>query len=157
MAELRRFNAAAKGAFIIFVDDHCFSHETWDAHFTFIHEQYFPRVAFGPVPLSSKKTAMFQTEMEAIGIQLQNGHARPGEAYRNRFKEWAERWKANPPATWAEVSSMLYVTPWLRKWIPGRADLVRRVKEVFFEEINKTTEGGKASVQREWVERQAPE
>ncbi len=51
---------------------------------------------------------------------------------------------------------MLFITPFLRKFIPGRACLTTFLKTAFFEEVPKTTSTGKQSVQTETVPRPTP-
>ncbi|KAL1879139.1 hypothetical protein VTK73DRAFT_7258 [Phialemonium thermophilum] len=151
------YNPRTRDSMIIYVDDHCVAHETFEDHLSFLHSQYFPRVAFGPVALSADKTHVFRDSLETIGFQLSDGRIRPSTRHRDRFANWAKMWEQSPPKTWEEVATMIYVTPFLRKWIPGRADLVRCIKSAFFVEENKTTPTGKQSVTKVWVPREKPE
>ncbi len=68
-------------AFAVYVDDHCFSHTDSDSHFDWLHNHYFPRVAFGPIPLAANKTKLFQSSMEAFGMYVSQGCIRPPDRY----------------------------------------------------------------------------
>ena len=55
-------------AFCPFVDDHMGAATSFEAMFDFLHNEYFPRVAFGPLYLSGKKTHMFTDSLEMVGF-----------------------------------------------------------------------------------------
>lgn len=140
----------------IFVDDHNFTSETFEEHFHFLHHHYFPRVAWAPIPLSGSKTFLFDDHATSVGFEICAGKIRPSGRHRDKFVVWKQQFKEQPPRTWEEVRGLLYLTPFVRKYIPGRADLETTIKRAFFEEVARTTESGKRSVQREWVEREVP-
>ncbi|KAI9771529.1 MAG: hypothetical protein M1840_002149 [Geoglossum simile] len=55
-------------SFSPFMDDHIGGFQDFDSQFTFLHEKYFPRVAFGPVYLSGPKTKAFCTSLDLVGF-----------------------------------------------------------------------------------------
>jgi hypothetical protein len=141
---------------MLYVDDHMMSgHDFW-THLAFLHEMYFPRVAFGPIPLSSHKSQFFMPEIESIGFQLMNGKILPAAKHRRKFERWAEEWSRSPPTTWHQAQQLAFMTPFLRRHIPGRADLVHKLKEGFFEAVGTTTVKGKKSVVTVWKPREVP-
>ncbi|MCJ1467869.1 hypothetical protein MMC07_006494 [Pseudocyphellaria aurata] len=54
--------------FAIFADDHVGAARDFDAMFTFLHSQFFPRCAFGPIYLVPRKTFMFVRELDFMGF-----------------------------------------------------------------------------------------
>src|SRR5438046_8034538 len=42
-----------------FIDDHIGGFTDFDSQFKFLHEKYFPQIAFGPVYISGAKTKAF--------------------------------------------------------------------------------------------------
>jgi hypothetical protein len=100
-------------AFAPFMDDHLGAATDFEAMYTFLHEKYFPRVAFGPICLSEAKLNLFFSELETIGFTAQGGMMRPGLKHRNKVRDWPT------PTNRAEVDDFLYLTPFLRMFIPG--------------------------------------
>jgi len=77
-------------AFSLFMDDHCGSATSFDSMFTFLHEKYFPRVAFGPVYLSGSKTFVFTDSLEMVGFTGGAGGLRPSIKHREKILNWPE-------------------------------------------------------------------
>lgn len=103
-------------SFGVFMDDHVGAATDFDALCDFLHTRYFPRVAFGPVYLSQSKLRLFCDSIEVLGFTASNGQVRPGHKHRSRIQQWPV------PTSKAEVEAFLYQTPFLRIFIPGRAD-----------------------------------
>ncbi|KAF5012459.1 hypothetical protein FDECE_1511 [Fusarium decemcellulare] len=142
--------------FFIYVDDHNIASETFEDHFEFLWKCYFPRIAWAPICLSGKKTTFFVSEVESLGFSLGSEGIRPAAKHRDKFESMGKHFEQSPPRSWEDVQVLLYLTPFVRKFIPGRAELVHRVKQAFFEEVPKTTKNGKPSVLREEVKRETP-
>ena len=136
-----------KTSLFIYVDDHNMASETFTEHFNFLHQHYFPRIAWAPIGLSAAKTKLFMSEITSVGFTLSSGNVRPALKHRDKFAKIGEHFLSFPPRRWEDVEALILLTPFLRKFIPGRADLVRRIKEVFFEFEHKQTSTGKRSVQ----------
>ena len=51
-----------------FIDDHIGGFTDFNSQFRFLHEMYFPWIAFGPVYLSGAKTKAFIKMLELIGF-----------------------------------------------------------------------------------------
>ncbi len=47
------------------MDDHSAAARDFESMFTFLHEEYFPRVAFGPIYLSGPKTHVFAENLKS--------------------------------------------------------------------------------------------
>ncbi|KDN65206.1 hypothetical protein CSUB01_12580, partial [Colletotrichum sublineola] len=145
-----------KTSLFIFVDDHNVTSETFEDHFHFLEHHYFPRVAWAPIGLSGSKTFLFDDHANSVGFEIREGRVRPSLKHRTKFAKWKEEYRQKPPKTWEEVQGLLYLTPFVRKYIPGRADLEIKIKQAFFKEENKQTKLGKKSIQREWVPLDTP-
>lgn len=109
-------------AFSIYMDDHVGAAKSFDAMFEFLHTKYFPRVAFGPVYLAGKKTRIFDDHLHILGYEGGNGALRPSTKHRQQVADW-------PILTnRAELDAFLWLTPFLRIFIPGRAAHVMKLK-----------------------------
>jgi hypothetical protein len=57
-----------EGSFTLFMNDHLGGFVDFDVQFRFLHEKYFPRIAFGPVYLSGRKTNAFCNSLDILGF-----------------------------------------------------------------------------------------
>ena len=73
-----------KFAFSIYIDDHVGSAKSFDAMFEFLHNRYFPRVAFGPIYLAGKKTRIYDDYLQILGYEGGNGALRPSIKHRQQ-------------------------------------------------------------------------
>src|SRR5437762_9342352 len=141
------------GGFSPFMDDHIGGFTDFDSEFKFLHEMYFPRIAFGPVYLSGAKTKAFVRTLELIGFMGSPDGLRPSIRHRDRILNWPI------PENREELDAFLWLTPFLRIFIPGRAEHVIRLKEAYQElvpnELPSAEGNGKPrkSTQHEWRER----
>lgn len=136
-------------SFDVFIDDHNISAKSFDEMFDFLHCHYFPRLDFIPISIAPKKTFLFADSVEALGFELSQGKIRPSSKHRNRFENWSLI--ENHPKNQKELEEFLYLTPYLRVYIPGRTDLVGILKDAYTELVQKETPSGKKSVQRKAV------
>lgn len=116
-------------AFSVFMDDHGASAEDFDSLFTFLHTQYFPRCVFGPVYLSGPKTHLFEDSIELLGFRGGADGLRPSEKHMSKIRDWPT------PTNRAELDAFLWLTPFLRIFIPGRADHVMEMKKAYLKQI----------------------
>lgn len=114
-------------AFQVFMDDHAAAATTFEEMFKFLHEEYFPRVAFGPVYLSGHKTVVFGGSLELLGFHGSADGLRPSIKHREKIQTWPT------PANRAELDAFLWLTPFLRIFIPGRAAHVLEMKKAYLE------------------------
>lgn len=138
-------------SFNLFVDDHAASGKTFDDLFDFLHHHYFPRTKFGRINLSPSKTVLFASCITALGFELAAGTLRPSEKHRDRFARWAL--EENHPRTREQLEEFLYLLPYLKELIPGRAAKTLVLKTAFQVQTNKKTPTGRISKQREWQDK----
>lgn len=138
-------------AFNKFVDDHTASASSFDAMFDFLHLQYFPRIEFGRISLKPSKTALFETQITALGFEMAAGRIRPMHKHRDRFEKWAK--PENHPTKRQELETVLYLLPYLKEFVAGRVSLQNVLKTSFMEKVYKTTPTGQKSKQMQWVDK----
>jgi hypothetical protein len=143
--------------FFLYVDDHNTASETFEDHFDFLWKYYFPRIAWAPISLNGKKTSLFMSSMESLGFTVDENGIRPAQKHREKFAQLKKHFQENPPRSWEEVQPLLHLTPFVRKFIPGRAELIQRIKHAFFEYSSTVTKSGKPSVLRRETKRDTPE
>ena len=137
-----------KTAFCLFMDDHIGAGECFQDMFNFLHYEYFPRVAFGPVYLSGHKTYVFTDSLEMVGFTGSAEGLRPSVKHRERAMGWKE------PTNREELDAIIWITPFLRMFIPGRAEHVMRLKKAYLkEETIKLESGDSKSIRKKWVEK----
>lgn len=73
-------------AFQVYMDDHAASATDFESMFTFLHKQYFPRVAFGPVYLLGHKIMVFVDDLELLGFQGSASGLRPSIKHREKIQ-----------------------------------------------------------------------
>jgi len=158
-------------AFSVYMDDHAASARTFDSMFEFLHRQYFPRVIFGPVYLSGHKTVIMGDNLDLLGFQGTPEGLRPSLKHREKIINWPN------PTNRAELDAFLWLTPFLRIFIPGRAEHVLKLKEAYLVEVpaepkpkkphddeieecdkdltkkRPTTRSKKPTIQRKWAEK----
>jgi hypothetical protein len=98
------------------VDDSYGSATDFDTMFTFLHESFFPRCAFGPMYLKPSKSFFFFPSLEFLGLEGNLTGLRPSLKKRDQILGWPT------PQCQEEVEAFLYLTPFLRRFIPGRAE-----------------------------------
>ena len=135
-----------EAGFAPFMDDHLGAAKSFDAMYTFLHEKYFPRIAFAPLSLSPSKAFFFFTSLDVIGFSATANGLRPSNKHRNRVALWPR------PQSRQEVEDFLYLTPFLRIFIPGRADHAQVLKRSYQKEVPLPLKSGRESVRKKWVD-----
>lgn len=120
-------------AFSIYMVDHVASAWGFDVVYEFPATKYFPRVAFGPVYLSGKKTRVFNDRIEILGYKRNEGGLRSSLKHRQQIRDWPR------PKCRAELDAFLWLTIFLRIFIPGRAAHVLTLKEAYLEQVPANT------------------
>jgi hypothetical protein len=126
----------------LFMDDHLGSGKDFDAVFNFLHEHYFPRVAFGPVCLNQDKLNLFCSELEAIGFSASDGQLCPSSKHWDKIKNWPI------PTSRTDVDDFIYLTPFLRMFIPGRAEHFILLKESYQKQETVSLKSGEKSARK---------
>lgn len=138
-------------AFDVFVDDHTITAKTFEDMFDFLHHHYFPRLKFMKIGLSPKKSMFFADSVISLGFEISGGVIRPNQKHRERFKNWAKT--ENHPTSVKELEEFLYLTPYLKSYIPGRADLENILRDAYQEKVATKTPKGRPSVQKRIVQK----
>jgi hypothetical protein len=98
------------------VDDSYGSATDFDTMLNFLHEKFFPRCAFGPMYLKPSKSFFFFPSLEFLGLEGNLTGLRPSLKKRDQILGWPTL------QCQEEVEAFLYLTPFLRRFIPGRAE-----------------------------------
>lgn len=108
--------------FTYFMDDDQGGASTVEDLLAFLHRRYFPRLAWAGLTLNPKKTTFFSSTIGILGHHCTKTGLRPSIEKIQALMEWPE------PTNDQELFRLTYVLPFLRTYIPGRADLVRIMK-----------------------------
>lgn len=133
--------------FTHFMDDTYGSATGFEAMFTFLDHHFFPRCDWARFALNPGKSVFFEESIKVLGFEGGKG-LRPKPARRDVFKDYPV------PKSYKEVEAFLYLTPFLRRFIPGRAEHARILKDCMVEQV--TEENGKRETRHffVWGERQ---
>lgn len=119
------------------------------------HEEIFPRIAFGPIYLKGSKCAFSMKSLDMTGLEGSNRGLRPSEEKRNKFANWPV------PNCKADVEAFAYLTPFLRRFIPGRAEHVRVMKMAYTNADGSERDGFEWGEEQEysfrWIQRSVVE
>ncbi|GAQ40884.1 hypothetical protein BA78_7746 [Aspergillus niger] len=85
----------------------------------FLHFHYFPRLAWAKLTLNPKKTHFFTSSIGILGHERAKGGLRPSADKITAIRNWPT------PTDEEQLSRFLYALPFLRIYIPGRADLTK--------------------------------
>ena len=119
------------------IDDSYGSANTFEGLYRFLDEEFLPWSEWGPMYLKGPKCHFFDRSLELVGLEAGDNGTRPSLRKRKMIAEWPT------PASWEEVRAFCYLTPFLRRFIPGRAELVKIMKKGMEVEMN---EEGKTDV-----------
>lgn len=109
-------------AFDGMVDDSFVSAVDFEEEIRVWHEVIFPRIAFGPIYLKGSKCAFSMKTLDMTGLEGSVQGLRPSLEKRNKIGAWPT------PLCREDVEAFAYLTPFLRRFIPGRAEHVRVMK-----------------------------
>ena len=123
------FGDHGQHAFDVFMDDHAAAGTDYESLFKFLHEIYFPRCVFGPVYLAPSKTYMFSDSITLLGFHGSQAGLRPARKHQDKILNWPI------PTSRDELDAFLWLTPFLRIFIPGRAELVMRMKTSYLMQV----------------------
>ena len=121
-------------AFDGLIDDSYGSADSFDRLYKFLDEEFFPRCEWGPMYLKGPKCHFFERSLELVGLEAGDNGIRPSLRKRRMIAEWPT------PESWEEVKAFCYLTPFLRRFIPGRAELVKIMKKGMEVEIGEENE-----------------
>jgi hypothetical protein len=110
-------------AFEYFVDDDMGAAVSFDDQLRFLHDSYFPRIAWAKLTLSPAKSAFFMPRVEGLGFVGGPLGLRPSADKVKAIRDYPV------PTNEAEIDKFLFMTTYIRKFIPGRAEYARIMKE----------------------------
>jgi len=116
--------AGKEGSFQYFMDDDFGAFKSFFDQWRFLHLAYFPRLAWGRFTLRPKKTGFFLDQIRPLGLVLQGVKGlRPSEDKVAAIRDYPT------PNNLDEVNKFLWMTTYLRHFIPGRTDHALVLKE----------------------------
>ncbi len=131
------------------MDDHIRAAISFQAMFDFLHHHHFPRTIFGPVYLAFYRTFIFTDQLNFVGFTGNKNGLWPSMKHREQIRHWPK------PTTRAEVEAFLWLTLFLRIFIPGQALHAIIIKQSYLEEasVELTLVSFKKSMRKKWVEK----
>lgn len=84
----------------------------------FLQEEFLPHCVFGPIYLKPRKMFLFFPSLEFVGLEGNGNQLRPALRKRDQIRDWPT------PTCYEELDAFCFLTLFLRRFIPGRADLV---------------------------------
>jgi len=115
-------NGCSAGAFECFVDDDFGAHTSFASLFNFLHDHYFPRLLWARITLKDSKSGFFLDNINPLGYESDGSGLRPSIDKVRAIREYPR------PTNLAEIEAFLFMTIFLRQWIPGRAEHARLIK-----------------------------
>lgn len=104
------------GSFQYSRDDDFGAHRTYYDQWNFLHRGHFPRLAWGRFSLQPKKMGFFLEKMNPLGFLLRGKGLCPSEDKIATIRDYPT------PTNLDEVNRFLWMTTYLRHFIPGRSD-----------------------------------
>lgn len=136
-------------AFDGLIDDGYGSAESFDRLYQILDQEFLPRCEWGPMYVKGPKCHFFDRSLELVGLVAGASRLRPSLRKRKMIAEWPT------PTSWEEVRAFRYLTPFLRRFIPGRAELVKIMKKGMEVELHSEEEENRGK--GETLDRKEPE
>lgn len=108
--------------FSFFMDDTYGSSSSFESMAQFLHEDFFPRCDWAPMALNPRKSVFFSDQIGILGLTGDRHGLRPDDRKLKVMREYPI------PRSFEEVEQFLYLIPYLRRYIPGRAEYARILK-----------------------------
>ena len=112
---------AGASAYESFFDDDTGSNESLEAQIRFLHDHNFPRIKWVRLSLSPK-SAFAMDEVGCLGFSGSPTGLRPDKKKLEAIRDYPT------PESAEEIDNFLFMTTYLRKLIPGRAEHADRMK-----------------------------
>jgi hypothetical protein len=109
-------------AFMTFFDDDMGATISFETQLDFLHRHYFPRMHWARLVLNPAKSHFFMPRIEMLGLQADAEGVRPSHGKLKAFREYPS------PSCEKELDQFEYMTTYLRKFIPGRAEHFRKMR-----------------------------
>jgi len=140
-------NRCSKGAFECFVDDDFGAHTSFSSLFNFLHDHYFPRLLWARITLKDSKSGFLLDNINPLGYESDGSGLRPSLDKVKAIRNYPQ------PTNLAELNAFLYMTIFLRQWIPGRAEHARLLKKAIQYKVE--VDGSSPSTTR-WGKQEQP-
>jgi len=111
------------GAFEYFVDDDFGAFPDFKTQWDFLHDHYFPRLAWARLTLKGRKCGCFLDKLEPLGYSSNGSGLRPSLDKVGAIRDYPR------PTNLNELEAFIYMTIYLRQFIPGRAEHARILKD----------------------------
>ena len=119
------------GAFEYFVDDDFHAFLTFKSQHNFLHNHCFPRLVWAKLTLQRRKCGFFLNKISPLGYVSDGIGLRPSLDKAGAIRDYP--W----PMTPNEVDAFVYMTIYLRKFIPGRVEHAQILKEaIVYQEVS---------------------
>ena len=115
-AEPSLSNTGIPREFHYFIDDDFGAHRTYKDQLEFLHHHYLPQMAWGQMTMRPKKTGFFLDQINPWGFALKQEGLRPSEDKVAAIRHYPQ------PRDLDELNKFLWMTTFLRYFIPGQAD-----------------------------------
>lgn len=136
-------------AFRYFFDDDYGASDDFDSLYEFLQEWYFPRMSWAKLTLKPSKTEFMMPKMAPLGLSVGTHRRADGTlitGIKASMKKLTQIQNYPVPTSYEEVEKFLYLTIYLKMFIPGRAEHARVLKEsctVSWTEVEETKVEGK--------------
>ena len=135
-------NKCTTGAFECFVDDDFGGFSDFAEQFDFLHNHYFPRLAWARITLKGSKCGFFLDKINPLGYSSDGSGLRPSQDKVKAIRDYPQ------PTNPMEVEAFLHMTIYLRQLIPGRAEHSRILKKAItyrplYKEMNQSAQASK--------------
>jgi hypothetical protein len=114
--------------FECFQDDDIGAFETFTDQLRFLHERYFPRLKWAGLTLNPKKTQFCVRRTKILGHERTVSGLRPSADKIRALTTWPV------PESEADLMRFVYTLPFLKVYIPGRADMIAILKQAVISE-----------------------
>jgi len=114
---------SSEGAFEYFVDDDFAAHSSVKSQLDFMHFHYFPRLKWARLTLKPTKSGFLLNSIEPLGFRSEGQGLRPSLDKVQAIRDYPV------PCNQEELERFIYMTTYLRHFIPGRSDHVRVLKQ----------------------------
>jgi len=133
-------NKSSSGAFECFVDDDFGAHPDFSSQFEFLHNHYFPRLGWAKLTLKGSKSHFFLDKISPLGYESDGSGLWPSLDKVKAIREYPR------PTDLAEIEQFLFLTIFLRQFIPGRVEHARILKEAV-----QYTDNSDGIMNRTWI------
>jgi hypothetical protein len=130
-----------------FMDDDCGGGTTFEATVRFLADHYFPRLKWANLTLNPNKSKFFVATLKMLGHMRQaGGGLRPSADKIAAIREYPE------PESEEDLHRFLFMLPYLKAYIPGRADLSNTMKTaIITEPVEEKNSRKRRTIGFEWL------